>query len=293
MSTTILLALLLSQSSPELLRAVSWNIYWDNPNDPKNSWVLRRDQVAEVLISTGAHVIGLQEAEEVHLSDLTARLAPKGFVPLAIPTKPKTFDSLVFYRPDRLTLFELRHLWLGPKPSQPGSRFDPLPGETGFHTERSATCALFGSRAALFWFCNTHLGGPRSLLERQAQVILEALPPGPAIFTGDFNTFPAREKSWPTKPFWVRTTTTSVFDFFLAAGFSDVYGELHPQDMSPSGCGWTGPCQSFGFPARVDWVLQRGMRPKRAWMERPQRPEGRFLSDHFPVVVDLVLPVGG
>jgi endonuclease/exonuclease/phosphatase family metal-dependent hydrolase len=175
----------------------------------------------------------------------------------------------VFYRKDRLRLLEQGNYWLSETPGRPGSQ------SWNMSLPRMVTWGFFERQGKRFYLLNTHFAHRRedeaARLE-SAKVIasrLTALPPGiPFIVTGDFNA-PAGG---------------AVYRAMLAAGLVDTRG-AGGRDTGPEGTfhGFSGKPGE----ARIDWILTSpGWRVKSNAALTVSR-NGRYPSDHFPVVVDL------
>jgi endonuclease/exonuclease/phosphatase family metal-dependent hydrolase len=177
----------------------------------------------------------------------------------------------VFYRRDRLRVVESGDFWLSDTPEVPGSI------TWGHLHPRMVTWALFETLAdgRRFYLFNTHLPyraededarlrGVRAIARR-----LRALPEDvPVVLTGDFNTTPD-------------TAAYAEFKGLLEDAWSTAAQRKGPESTFH---GFTGQAQK-----RIDWILVRGLRVDSMHTVDSQE-NGRYPSDHFPLLVRLTWP---
>lgn len=252
------------------LRVMTFNVRFLTPNDGANNWDARRDLVAEMLRAEDPDVIGTQELFKRQGDDIVERLPQ--FVWFGEGRRGGDDDEHmgVFYRKDRLRMRESGNFWLSDTPEIPGSRtWNNL-------YPRLVTWARFERIAdgATFTLYNTHLpyrdiDEPARL--RSAELIQARLSQLAAnervILIGDFNTTPqSRVHS---------ILTSSLTDVWTAA----------PKRTGPEGTfhDFTGKPER-----RIDWILVRGLKANRVETVTTQR-DGRYPSDHFPVIAELEL----
>jgi len=252
------------------LRVMTFNVRFLTPNDGENNWDARRDLVAEVVRTEDPDVIGTQELFKRQGDDIVERLPQ--FVWFGEGRRGGDEDEHmgVFYRKDRLRIRESGNFWLSDTPEVPGSRtWNNL-------YPRLVTWARFERIAdgATFTLYNTHL--PYRDIDEPARVrcaelirtrLSQLAANEPVILIGDFNTTPeSRVHS---------ILTSSLTDVWSAAAKrSGPEGTFH---------GFTGKPER-----RIDWILVRGLKPNRVETITTQR-EGRYPSDHFPLIAELDL----
>jgi len=182
----------------------------------------------------------------------------------------------VFYRKDRFELLEYDHYWLSATPNVIGSV------TWGNAAPRMVTWGRFLDRAAErpFYLCNTHFDhkSPESRV-KAAQLMVERArsfdPALPVIITGDFNVGPDSE----------------AYDVFIReGGFTDTWDSAKVK----IGEG-LGTFNNFNNPAgrgkawRIDWILTRGPVVAKRIQILDDIVEGRYPSDHYPLIADLQL----
>jgi endonuclease/exonuclease/phosphatase family metal-dependent hydrolase len=271
-ATAALLAIATSPSHAQALRVMSFNIRLPVAADGDNRWERRKALIERTLREQDADVMGMQELHRAQGDDVVRRLPHYAWFGRDRRGGHDDEHMGVFYRKDRLRVVESGDFWLSDTPDAPGSiTWDhPYP--------RMVTWALFERIAdrQRFYLFNTHLpyrDEDDDARERGARLIasrLSLLPAGtPVIVTGDFNAAPES-----------RTHA------LLAASLTDAWHAASQR---------SGPAATFhdftGMPARrIDWILYRGVRPV-AVRTVTTHEDGRYPSDHFPIVAEFVFPL--
>lgn len=258
----------LTPAHADTLRVMSFNVRLPLAQDGANDWPHRRDHLAEVVRDAAPDVIGTQELKRVQADYLLARLP--GYAWFGMDRRGGRDDEHmgIFYRRDRLRVVEIGNFWLSATPEKPGSI------SWGHPYPRMVTWALFESNSGgrRFYMYNTHFpyrGEDVAARMRAAAAIADRIATLPAatplVLTGDFN-----------------TTPDSSVHAFLTQSLSDARTAAPKVD---------GPAETFhAFTGkadrRIDWILTRGFRPVGYRTDDAAR-NGRYPSDHFPVIADL------
>jgi len=257
------------------LRVMSFNIRLPAESDGLDRWQIRRGITARMLHDAAPDVIGTQELHREQADYLIKQLP--GYVWFGRDRRGGHSDEHmgVFYRKDRLRVVESGDFWLSDTPEVAGSTGwgHPLP--------RMASWALFERihDRRRFYLFNTHLphrAEDETARVRGAQVLrgrIDALPADvPVIVTGDFNTPP----------------TSAVHQVF--AGMLTDAWEVAAQRSGPEATfhAFTGNTKDG---QRIDWILVRGL-DVTALRTIDTNENGRYPSDHFPVLAELVWPAG-
>ncbi len=265
-----------AKSPDQPLRCMSFNIRYDTPDDGGNTWPLRQEMVARTFSFHRVDVAGLQEALNRQVLVLAGLLPEYDWIGVGRDDGREEGEYVpIFYRRDRLRLIRQGTFWLSPSPDSAGSRgWDAaLP--------RIATWVEFSDRATGkdFFYFNTHFDhiGVRARQESSALILrkISALAGGrPVILSGDFNS--TRQEG--------------------------AYLELvrEPEGMKDSEMlsvnGHYGGSQSFtGFNNAlqpnylIDFIFVKGIRRAANHGLVAERWDGRFVSDHYPVIVDIYL----
>ena len=263
---------------PAPLGVMTFNIRTSSGNDGDNAWPHRRALVAETIARAAPDVAGLQEALDEQIRYLVAALPDYRWLGADRGLNGGTGLSEyvpIFYRRDTLIPIESGTFWLAPaNPDGPTGR--------GWrrNVSRIVTWARFHHRATgrrLHVF-NTHLTlrrGPRQVASAETIALrVAALPPGsPVIVTGDFNAVAEVSDTWRA------ATAQGLRDAWLAAaerlGPPRTSSDFRPPDQANEG--------------RIDWILVGGPIGVRSVETVIDHADGRYPSDHYPVLARLEL----
>lgn len=252
------------------LRVMTFNIRLGLLWDGANRWYKRRDLVFDVIRCFGPHVVGIQEAFPYQLGELLSAFPGFGAIAdkryggrLTGTYAPILFDT------QRLEPAQSGDFWLASEPD--GSR------TKGWDAAVPRICSwgvLCDRRKAGFRFAvsNTHFDQAGVIARAEsARLVVErmAVLTPRRIVLGDLN---ADEISEPAQ-------------IFARAGYRDTFRVLHPEAEA---------CTYHGFRGRgvrnlgkIDYILC-----DEAWVVRSaailrDSDDGRYPSDHFPVVAEL------
>jgi len=118
----------------------------------------------------------------------------------------------------------------------------------------------------------------------------------PAVLCGDFNIVPEAIDSWDEAGHAGRIFHTAAererIQRLFAAGWSDLYRRLHPDEKAFSWWDYRGGAFHRGMGLRIDFLLGRGAvvdRVRAALIDREfrKKQDGLTASDHAPVFADL------
>jgi endonuclease/exonuclease/phosphatase family metal-dependent hydrolase len=263
------------------IRVASFNIRFPSDSDEGNLWQDRRLFFPQTLDEISADIIGMQEVYRNQLSDILNDSSGYAAVGRERWGANDEEHNPILFRANRFLVEATGTFWLSETPDIAGSR-QWMPEDH----PRVVTWAQFmdlrvGRRLLI---ANTHLPlGSDELRVRCANLIRERLNSIdlPMILTGDFNSSPG---SAPYRVLTCRDQNDTDGD----ATFSDAW------EVCTERAGSMATFHKFtGTPvrddARIDWILVRnGVR-----VDRVETVEfavgGRYPSDHFPVVADIVV----
>ena len=264
------------------LRVMTYNIRFDFKSDVSNRWKQRADAVAEQIRKSGAQVVCLQEDKIDQIKDLQKRLPEFTFVGRGRNATGFGERTSILFHNEQMQLKEQGDFWLSDSPSTPGSN------TWGDQYPRKVTWVVIqgkkGGPAVLV--LNVHLpSGKKTMLrERGVQLIhswlLEKLKRNQGaskvqavVLAGDFNAAPDSE------PHKLLTDSRTL-------PMLDVWEVIGPDDPYP---GTYGGWEGLQTKKRIDWLLVAG-KVRVLGCDKLESPvQGRFPSDHYPVIADLLI----
>lgn len=271
------------------LRVASYNVRYAGLDVGQRAWERRRDAVADAVALYRPDVVGIQECWLDQLPDLRARLPEYDWV---AHVAERGEHTPVGYRPERLEVIESGQVGLSPSRE---------PGSVGWDARipRLCTWATFRDRerGVAFDCRNVHFDHRGALARREsARQIAADVGSGPTLVLGDLN---ARPLSGP-----YRLLTRDLSDARAAAdrvfgpggtyvGFSDEGpgGGENPrgpgEQAHDDGGEPAGPHVAVAGTERLDHVLVDEFAVDRYAVGAAVAGDGRYPSDHLPVVVDL------
>ncbi|MCB0607964.1 MAG: endonuclease/exonuclease/phosphatase family protein [Lewinella sp.] len=183
----------LSGLNAQTIKAMTYNLRYDNPGDGDNTWDKRKGKLVALVNYYAPDVLGTQEGLKHQLDYMQSNLNGYAYYGAGRDDgKEKGEYSAIFYRKDRFDVLESATFWLSPTPDQPTKGWDAaLP--------RVCSYLLLKDKQShkKLWVFNTHFDhvGKQARVE-SAKLILEkiqAFTAGkkyPVILTGDFNLTP-------------------------------------------------------------------------------------------------------
>lgn len=257
-----------AQTGDTALRVMTFNVRLPVPQDGDNAWERRQAVFIETIADAQPDIIGMQELYQRQADHVIEHLPDYAW--FGIDRRGGHGDEHVgiFYRRDRFTLLDSGDFWLSETPEVAGSI------TWGNLFPRHVSWGLFEDRAAgrRFHVLNTHFpyraedGEARLNAARLIAAWIARLPAdAPVVLVGDFN-----------------VTPDGPVHALLSGGLADV------RTAAPAIRGPDGTFHNFTGTAdrRIDWILVRGFRPQSARTVTTHR-DGRYPSDHFPVLADL------
>jgi endonuclease/exonuclease/phosphatase family metal-dependent hydrolase len=255
------------------MRVMTFNIRLNLASDGANAWPHRKEAVASMIRFHGADLIGVQEALPDQLRDLDDLLPEFGRFGLGRSAERSGEHSAILYRKDRFEVLANDTFWLSENPQ--------VPGVKGWDAayERIVTWGRIRDRktGSAFFHFNTHLDhiGQQARRESAHLIIrkIEEIAGGaaPVIVTGDFNDVPGSE----------------AYRIVTAAGLRDAMSVSRAPHHGPTST-WNA-FQSIEPGRRIDFVFVRGAVDILQHGILSDTFDGRFPSDHLPVVADLVI----
>ena len=255
------------------LRVMAFNIRYAHTTPP-NLWEDRRQAVRDVIVESGADIVGVQEGLYRQVVDMDADLPDFTWIGLGREGGSRGEFMAVFYRPIRLVPVEFDHFWLSDSPDRIGS------SSWGNQIPRMVTWIRFRDRLTdrEFYLVNTHFDHQsQPARERSAELLLERVagfdPALPVIVTGDFNA------NAPDNPVYRTLTSGDAFsDTWVERNEAEPeFGTFHD---------FLGMENAMGR-GRIDWVLRRGPIDTIEADIVTTSSNGQYPSDHYPVTARL------
>jgi len=262
----------------DYLNVITFNIRYNNPGDSLNAWPHRIDKVNSQVLFHEAHIVGVQEALHSQIVDMDRGLTKYKFVGVGRDDgKEKGEYSAIFFDTTRLQVLQSQTFWLSQTPQLPGSKsWDAA-------ITRIVTWAKFRDKKTKkqFYVFNTHFDHIGQIARAESAKLLlkylhEIAGTMPCLITGDFNAHPN------TEPIQIVTNAKD---------------PLHLVDSrTVSASGHYGPAGTFNaFQSKettdlpIDYIFIKHPVKVLQHATLSQTWEGRFSSDHFPVLARVVI----
>ena len=260
----------------EPLQVMSFNIRYDNPRDGLDNWKLRATKVSSLFQKHEVQIAGLQEVQHHQLVWLRQALPKYSFVGVGRDDgKTKGEYAPVAFLKSDFRLVKTETVWLSETPREAGSKgWDAaLPRIATFAVLEhrvSGDSLLAGSVHYDHVGAKARKNSGKVIREYVAQMLEKNDLDGVALM-GDFNCLPESE---PYK------------EIESGEQLRDAYRLTEKR---------TGPNSTWsGFRAvvpnrRIDYVFVNKTMSVNSHLIDPQKVNGRFPSDHLPVIVNLSL----
>lgn len=267
---------------------MSFNILQDtgNPSGSANAWIYtggpnRRERAVQVMVDAAPDILGLQEAEENQVAELTSTNALSAYGFYGFGRNDADGNGLhedIFYLTNRFARTDQGVFWLSQTPDTPGSQY---PGAAQIRIAVWATLTDRHTGRAYF-VMSTHFDyASSSAREYSAGLIKERIETiasnMPAIVTGDFNLYPY-EDSYDILTNQVTPGWAVLHDSLRAVIPTEGSDELTRHGFSGNSSG-----------DRVDYIFfSPEFTATEADIDRTSY-DGRYPSDHYPVTATLTI----
>lgn len=273
------------------LQVMNFNIRYGTANDGENRWENRRELVFDLLRRHKSDVVGLQEALRFQIDEIREALPQYNELGVARDDGgTKGEYCAILYDEGRLSVDESATFWFSETPEVPGS------SHWGNACVRICTWARFIERKSgrAFYFFNLHLDHVSQPSREKSAVLLakrihDRKYPDPFIVTGDFNV----GEDNPVTRYLKGKASLGAEDEAKSTNpvpMVDTFRVLHPDAVEVG---------TFnGFKGRrdgekIDYIFtQPGAIVLDAQILR-SHVDGRYPSDHFPVIATLRLGPAG
>jgi endonuclease/exonuclease/phosphatase family metal-dependent hydrolase len=262
----------LAQKNTASLRVATYNLRMNTANDKADAWPNRKEMVKSLIRYHDFDIFGTQEGFRGQLTDI-AELPEYTFVGRGRDDGKEAGEhSAIFYKKDRLKLLQTGDFWLSQTPDKPSLGWDAT------CCNRICTWAKFKDAKTQreFFFFSVHFDHEGVEARRQsgllmAQKIREIAKNAPVVCVGDLNSTPDTEQ--------VKTMQTVLRDAYQVTQ-KPAYGPV-------------GTFNGFKLDAplldRIDYVFVSSAYQVLSYADLTDSWRGHYPSDHFPVVVDVLL----
>ena len=276
LAAAILAASSLTHAQRQPIAVMSFNIRFGTAKDGENEWTRRRAQLFDLVREQNADVIGLQEALDFQIDEIVAAVPEYATIGVGRDDgRSRGEFAAILFRKERFRVAEAGTFWLSDTPTVAGSK------TWGNNITRICTWTRLIDKDGLgFFVYNVHLDHQsQPSRERSTQLLRRriderSVPGDPVLITGDFN---------------VGEQNPALAT--LIGPFVDTYRVVRPQEKT------VGTFTAFKLGNvegdKIDYILaQPGTEVLHADILRTAR-DGRYPSDHFPVVARVRLADAG
>lgn len=287
------------------LKMMSFNIDGSDENPMETrKWHKRRPFCVDILRLSNADLIGLQEVQSHNRAEIDTQLvqyASEYGVRTVYDISEKAFYNPIYWKSDRFEKISSGSFYLSKTPTAWSKAWDAM------HVRAANWVKLQCKKSGyIFMYMNVHLDhhGSRSRLESSKLIISETRKLTndfhiPIIISGDFNT-----RAWAPSDEGLRIYPPPVVQKYLPEGgivyhlytdenFKDAY--IEAGNMNQLSMNTYHDYNGDNFPPvalRIDWILMRDGEQKfrtKNYARVDYASPPIYPSDHFPLIVDLIL----
>jgi endonuclease/exonuclease/phosphatase family metal-dependent hydrolase len=254
------------------IKVISYNIRYNNPNDGDDIWENRRSTIVNFILNENPDFIGLQETTHSQLQYLKTKLNNYNYLGVGRDNgKTKGEYSPIFYNKFLYNLKISNTFWLSERPNEISVGWDAA-------MERICSYGMFEDikKGVNVWVFNTHFDHIGIIARKNSvDLILSKIKEltkdnDRVIIMGDFN---LDENSEPIKK--------------LQKFYSDVNLNIVNQNTL------LGTFNNFQINSkskkRIDYIFQKNFTTLSSVHKDLKTPNGRWASDHHPVISVLKL----
>lgn len=236
-----------------------------------NGWNVRREPVAELILTHGFEIIGTQEGDQDQIADLLELMPQYAVTSYPYGGQGDLHNAAIFYRKDRFEKLDEGVFWLSETPDEPSIGWDAT-------DPRVCQWARFQDQASgrIFYFFNAHFYWQLHQARAQsgpliAKKIQEIAGSDPVILVGDFNS----------------TAETSQIEA-IRSMMNDTFQvtQLPPKGVEGTNLGsgnFLGPAQG-----RIDYIfVSKNIQVKDYAVFSDRHKGDRYPSDHLPVACNV------
>ena len=255
-----------------ILKAMTYNIRYDNPKDGKDNWKHRKTHLAAFIEKESPDVLGIQEGLFHQVEELETLLSIYSYVGVGRDDGDKKGEfTPIFYKKALFQTLKTGVFWLSDTPDVIGS--------VGWDAAlpRIATWVLLENRKnqKQYFILNTHFDhrGQQARVE-SAKLILKKIEAlggvQPIVIMGDFN-------------------VTTDNEAYKTLAYSDSFSDAKSISITPPK-GRNGTFNAFKMKHQVyqiDYIFVNKKVKVNSYEVASPTYDGRQVSDHYPVMVEL------
>ena len=268
----IILVIPLIEVNAQSIRAMTYNIRYDNPRDGENQWSNRKGWLTDQIKFHEPQVLGIQEGLIHQVNFIDSILIDYSFVGVGRDDgKNKGEFSAIFYNDNDLNVISSSTFWLSATPDKISVGWDAS-------MERICTFALFeGLDGDKFWVFNTHFDhiGKMARVKSASLIHSKIMEVNtmkyPVVLMGDLNLQPSSE---PIQ--------------FLSSKFKDSAISASYVAFGPRGT-WNGFDHTKAPIRRIDYIFVNYQVEVIKYAVITDSKENRYPSDHLPVLIDFAI----
>jgi len=259
------------------INVMSFNIRYDNPEDGKQNWHNRKENIVRMIHFYDLDIIGMQEVLVNQLNFLRTNLDQYSFVGVGREDgKEKGEYAPIFYNKDRFKALKNGTFWLSETPDKVSKGWDA-------DLERIATWVILKDKMTgkKFVVMNTHFDhiGKQARIESAKLLKQKSISLAndlPIVLTGDFNLTPESEG---IQTLVAPNGANTLIDSKKVATFK--YGP----DWTT--CGFDN--RPFKERKIIDYIFTRHVKKIKRYAVLAETLNDIFLSDHCPVYAQISL----
>lgn len=251
----------------QVTKIMSFNIRYDNPNDGKNTWELRKKEVASFIEKNHPDFLGIQEGMQHQVAYIYQNTTDYSFIGLGRDGGTKGELSPLFYDNTKFRLLKQQTFWLSKTPHLISKGWDAA-------LNRICTYGVFQDKVTerKITIFNTHFDhlGVKAK-EQSAVLILQKIKEhttkdDTVLLLGDFNSTPDSQP--------ILTLKTGLND-----GLELAKNHFYGQKKTFNGFD--------KLQKRIDYIFVKNATVKTYQHLIDKRTNGLWLSDHLPVLIAI------
>jgi endonuclease/exonuclease/phosphatase family metal-dependent hydrolase len=266
-------------SSSTILKVMTFNIRYNNPDDGENAWPVRKDYVVEMVKKNNVDILGIQEGLKDQVDYLSKELNDYGRIGIGRDDGKEAGEySAVFYKKDKFEKLESNTFWLSQTPGKSGLGWDGV-------CNRIVTWGKFKDKSTgeIFYVFNTHFDHIGKTARRNSALLIKekidsVCTSEPVIITGDFNS------SIDSEPYKIITSAEGNNKYV----FDDTKKISTSKHEGPEGT-FTGFDLNKAPTGPIDFIFVSRGNKVNLHKTLSDKFKDHYPSDHFPVFTEIVL----